>query len=41
QLLSDELAGGVHALVLHIFTPDEWREQKCAPSSPDCMGKNG
>lgn len=41
QLLSDELAGGVHALALHIFTPDEWREQKCAPSSPDCMGKNG
>lgn len=41
QLLSDELAGGVHALALHIFTPDEWREQESAPSSPACMGKNG
>ena len=28
QLLSAELAGGVHALALHIFTPDEWREQE-------------
>lgn len=41
QLLSDELAGGVHALALHIFTPDEWRKQESAPSSPACMGKNG
>ncbi|WP_297189390.1 BolA/IbaG family iron-sulfur metabolism protein [uncultured Porticoccus sp.] len=41
QLLSAELAGGVHALALHIFTPDEWREQESAPSSPACMGKNG
>ncbi|PHS73622.1 MAG: BolA family transcriptional regulator [Porticoccus sp.] len=41
QLLSTELAGGVHALSLHIFTPDEWREQESAPSSPACMGKNG
>lgn len=39
QLLSDELAGGVHALALHAFTPDEWQEQGSAPSSPACMGK--
>lgn len=41
KLLSDELTGGVHALALHTFTPDEWREQANAPSSPACMGKKG
>lgn len=41
KLLSDELTGGVHALALHTFTPDEWREQGNTPSSPTCMGKKG
>ncbi len=36
QLLSDELAGGVHALALHTYAPDEW--QGDAPESPPCLG---
>ncbi len=37
--LASQLAGPVHALALHTYTPQEWaqREQQ-APVSPDCMG---
>ncbi len=41
KLLSEELAGGVHALALHIFTSEEWQEQERVLSSPACIGKNG
>jgi BolA protein len=34
--LKEELAGGVHALALHTFAPDEWQGQ--SPVSPRCMG---
>ncbi|MCV6603712.1 MAG: BolA/IbaG family iron-sulfur metabolism protein [Porticoccaceae bacterium] len=37
-LLSEELAGGVHALALHTFTPEEWTQVDQAPASPNCMG---
>ena len=38
-LLSAELAGGVHALALHLYTPGEWRErEQTTPRSPDCRG---
>lgn len=36
--LASELAGGVHALSVHAYTPEEWRAQDGAPDSPDCMG---
>ena len=37
--LADLLAGPVHALALHTYTPAEWREQGGAtPASPDCLG---
>lgn len=36
--LAAELAGGVHALSVHAYTPEEWRAQGTAPQSPDCMG---
>jgi len=38
-LLADELSGPVHALALHLYTPDEWqaREEK-RPESPNCRG---
>lgn len=36
QLLQDELAGPVHALAIHAYSPDEWQGQ--APASPDCRG---
>ena len=37
--LKGQLDGGVHALALHLYTPEEWaaREQ-AAPASPDCKG---
>lgn len=38
-LLSDELAGPVHALAMHLYTPDEWQtRQQQSPTSPDCLG---
>lgn len=39
KLLKDELAGSVHALALHTFTPAEWLERgESAQPSPDCLG---
>ena len=39
DLLADEMAGGVHALALHLYAPSEWQErQQRAPDSPDCRG---
>jgi BolA protein len=37
--LAEELAGGVHALAVHTYTPEEWRARfGDAPMSPDCRG---
>ena len=37
--LADELAGEVHALAVHTYTPEEWRARfGDAPMSPDCRG---
>lgn len=39
SLLAEQLQGGVHALALHPYTPEEWaRKNAVAPASPDCMG---
>ncbi|MDI9245118.1 BolA/IbaG family iron-sulfur metabolism protein [Marinobacter sp. CHS3-4] len=39
KLLADELAGGVHALALHLYTPTEWADSgQAAPDSPNCLG---
>jgi len=39
QALSDELAGGIHALALHTLTPEEWfAKGGSVPDSPPCMG---
>lgn len=39
QVLAAELAGGVHALALHTYTPEEWRQRgNDAPASPACLG---
>lgn len=41
KVLSEELemAGGVHALALHLYSPEEWEASgQVAPASPDCMG---
>ncbi|WP_420590330.1 BolA family protein [Bacterioplanoides sp.] len=37
-LLADELAGPVHALALHLYTPQEWQQSGQAPDSPNCRG---
>ena len=39
--LADELAGPIHALALHTYTPEEWAETVAAPDSPDCRGGTG
>ena len=39
ETLAAQLAGPVHALALHTYTPDEWTQRNAdAPSSPDCLG---
>lgn len=38
-LLEDELAGPVHALALHTYTPGDWKARFGeAPMSPPCLG---
>lgn len=36
-LLADELAGPIHALALHLYTPDEFQSAQI-PLSPNCLG---
>lgn len=38
QLAEDLLAGELHALALHTYTPDEWVSSGGAPASPNCRG---
>lgn len=39
QALAAQLAGGVHALSIHAFTPAQWAERGGAvPPSPPCLG---
>lgn len=37
-LLSQELAGAVHALALHTYTEAQWQALAEAPASPACRG---
>lgn len=37
--LTNEFNTGLHALTLHLYTPDEWSKQTTgAPASPACRG---
>lgn len=37
--LGSELQGGVHALALHLYTPEEWEARhEVSPASPQCLG---
>ena len=39
RLLADALAGPIHALALHTYTPVEWTDKNAeAPESPNCLG---
>ena len=41
KLLQQELAGPVHALALHLYSPAEWEAgDKEIQKSPKCKGKN-
>lgn len=37
-VLADELAAGVHALAMHLFTPIEWEQHQGVEASPKCLG---
>lgn len=38
-LLSEQLAGPVHALAMHTYTTEQWEKKgNVAPTSADCMG---
>ncbi|TVZ39742.1 BolA protein [Alteromonadaceae bacterium 2753L.S.0a.02] len=40
EALKTELANGVHALALHLYTESEWADRgAAAPASPQCAGK--
>lgn len=36
--LAAALAGPVHALALHLYSPEEWARQQQPPASPPCRG---
>lgn len=38
-LVTDEMEKGLHALALHLYTPEEWQEISKAPDSPACQHK--
>jgi len=39
QLLSEHFEQGLHALSMHLYTPQEWQEKnEQANASPRCMG---
>lgn len=39
SLLAEELNHPVHALALHLYTPEEWQQtQQQSPQSPNCLG---
>ena len=39
ELLASEFDGGMHALAVHVYTLDEWRQRFGeAPLSPPCLG---
>lgn len=37
-LVADEMQQGLHALALHLYTPEEWALAGVAPESPACRG---
>lgn len=39
RLLADDLANGIHALALHLYTQTEWQQAgESFPRSPNCAG---
>lgn len=40
QLTKPEMANGLHALSLHLYTPAEWQSLQSVPSTPQCAHHN-
>lgn len=39
DILAEELAGPVHALAMHTYTPEQWAEKnQTVPDSAQCLG---
>lgn len=39
EALAEQMEGPVHALALHTYSPDQWRQRsQAAPESPECLG---
>ena len=38
QIVSEEMRQGVHALALHLYSPDEWQQSTHVNDSPPCLG---
>ncbi len=39
KALAEQMQGPVHALALHTYAPEEWRQREGgAPESPECLG---
>ena len=38
RIVAEELQSGVHALALHLFTPEEWSRRSGSAASPRCLG---
>jgi len=39
ELLAEQLAGPVHALAIHTYTPEQWKQKhKVSPDSAACLG---
>ena len=36
--LAEQLRGPVHALALHTYSPEGWRDANQVPGSPPCLG---
>ena len=41
EILAEELAGSVHALAMHTYTPAQWEARGGSPDSPNCKGGFG
>ena len=39
-ILKEELDGPVHALALHLYSPEEWSQRDEIPESPLCASKS-
>lgn len=38
RLVGELMQNPIHALALHLYTPDEWASLQTVPASPNCMG---